>query len=101
LLGAYALDALDADDRARVDAYLERDAAARAEVDELRETAASLALAARPSLDAPPELWERIAGAIAAERRRPPDAGRRRRARAAPAADARPWIDAAAPRPRS
>ena len=47
LLGAYALDALDAADRARVEAYLERDAAARAEVDEMRETAASLALAAR------------------------------------------------------
>jgi len=68
LLGAYALDALDADDRARIDAYLERDAGARAEVDELRETAASLALLPASSLDAPPELWERIAGAIAAER---------------------------------
>ena len=44
LLGAYALDALDPADRARIDAYLERDADARAEVDELRETAASLAL---------------------------------------------------------
>jgi anti-sigma-K factor RskA len=70
LLGAYALDALDADDRARIDAYIERDAAARAEVDELRETAASLALMPASSLDAPPELWERIAGAIAAERAR-------------------------------
>ncbi|MDQ1480925.1 MAG: hypothetical protein QOI44_1786, partial [Actinomycetota bacterium] len=36
LLGAYALDALDADDRARVESYLERDVDARAEVDELR-----------------------------------------------------------------
>jgi anti-sigma-K factor RskA len=68
LLGAYALDALDADDRARIDAYLERDAGARAEVDELRETAASLALLPTSSLDAPQELWARIAGAIAAER---------------------------------
>ena len=44
LLGAYALDALDADDRARVEAYLERDVAARAEVDEMHETAAALAM---------------------------------------------------------
>lgn len=69
LLGAYALDALDADDRARVESYLEHDASARAEVDELRETAASLALMPA-SLDAPPELWARIAGEIAEERER-------------------------------
>ena len=68
LLGAYALDALDATDRARVDSYLARDAGARSEVDELRETAASLALLPASSLDAPPELWDRIAGAIADER---------------------------------
>jgi anti-sigma-K factor RskA len=67
LLGAYALDAIDADDRARVDAYLERDAAARAEVDGMRETAAALAMMPVTAMDAPPELWERIAGAIAAE----------------------------------
>ena len=35
---------------------------ARAEVDELRETAASLALLPARRRDAPPELWERIAG---------------------------------------
>jgi anti-sigma-K factor RskA len=68
LLGAYALDAIDADDRARVDAYLERDAAARAEVDGMHETAAALAMMPVTAMDAPPELWERIAGAIAAER---------------------------------
>jgi len=75
LLGAYALDALDADDRVRVEAYLERDAAARAEVDEMRETAASLAMLPAETMDAPPELWERIAGAIAAERASTPDLG--------------------------
>ena len=68
LLGAYALDALDADDRARVEAYLERDAEARAEVDGMHETAAALAMVPVTAMDAPPELWERIAGAIAAER---------------------------------
>lgn len=65
LLGAYALDALDASDRERVDSYLARDASARAEVDELRETAASLALMPASPLDAPSELWDRIAGTIA------------------------------------
>jgi anti-sigma-K factor RskA len=64
LLGAYALDALDPDDRARVEAYLEREPAARAEVDDLRETAASLALLPDTPMDAPPELWARIEHAI-------------------------------------
>ena len=68
LLGPYALDALDPDDRARVDAHLERDAVARAEVDDMRETAASLAMIPPTETDAPPELWDRIASAIAAER---------------------------------
>jgi len=80
LLGAYALDALDAAERARVDAYLERDAAARAEVDEMRETAAALALLPDTPLDAPPELWARIEQAIAAEPPAPVDELAARRA---------------------
>jgi anti-sigma-K factor RskA len=89
LLGAYALDALDAGDRARVDSYLERDADARAEVDELRETAASLALMPTGSLDAPAELWERISGEIAQDRERDERAREVRggRARSRPRAD--------------
>jgi anti-sigma-K factor RskA len=69
LLGAYALDALDPDETRRVEEYLARNAQARAEVDELRETAASLALAPAADADAaaPPELWTRISEAIAAE----------------------------------
>jgi anti-sigma-K factor RskA len=67
LLGAYALDALDADDRARVDAYLANDATARAEVDEMRETAASLALLPPSGMDAPQDLWDRISDEIASE----------------------------------
>jgi len=66
LLGAYALDALDADDRSRVEAYLDREPTARAEVDDLRETAASLALLPDTPMDAPPELWARIEQAIGA-----------------------------------
>lgn len=65
LLGAYALDALDRDERARVDAYLTANPAARREVDELRETAAMLALAPVDHEAAPPELWDRINSAIA------------------------------------
>ncbi len=64
LLGAYALDALEGDERDRVARYLEANAVARREVDELRETAATLALAPLEHELAPPELWDRIAGAI-------------------------------------
>jgi len=68
LLGAYALDALDPADRARVDAYLGRNAAARGEVDEMRETAAALALLPDTPMEAPPELWARISETIASDR---------------------------------
>ncbi|HEY5171508.1 MAG TPA: anti-sigma factor [Acidimicrobiia bacterium] len=67
MLGAYALDALDADERTRVEAYVERNARARDEVDELRESAASLALAPVDDTSAPPGLWDRIASAIEAD----------------------------------
>jgi anti-sigma-K factor RskA len=67
LLGAYALDALDPVDRARVEAYLERNADARAEVDDMRETAASLALLPNTPTEAPPELWQRIVHVIATD----------------------------------
>lgn len=43
LLGAYALDAVDADERERIERYLETDPRARAELDRLREAAALLA----------------------------------------------------------
>ena len=64
LLGAYALDALDPDERLRVDAYVAANARARDEVDELRESAASLALAPADDATAPPELWDRFARTI-------------------------------------
>jgi anti-sigma-K factor RskA len=67
LLGAYALDALDADERARVDAYIVTNVRARDEVDELRESAASLALAPVDDTTAPPELWDRISRTIERE----------------------------------
>jgi anti-sigma-K factor RskA len=69
LLGAYALDALDADERRLVEEYLAQNPSAQAEVDELRETAASLALSPSAGADevAPPELWQRISQSIAEE----------------------------------
>jgi len=67
LLGAYALDALESSEREDVDAYLAENARARFEVDELRESAAALAMAPVDDATAPPELWERIARTIDTE----------------------------------
>ena len=81
LLGAYALDALEADERALVDAVPRATTPrARAEVDELRETRGG-ARAARRSATRPrrAELWERIAGAIGRRRPRRATSSRPRR----------------------
>lgn len=64
LLGAYALDAVDDDERRQVEAYLERTPAARSLVAEYRETAALLA---QSGSEAPAELWERIAKTLEEE----------------------------------
>ena len=61
LLGVYALDAVDADERAVVEAHLAECPRCRAEVDGYREVAAQLALSGAP---APSGLWDRIADAI-------------------------------------
>jgi anti-sigma-K factor RskA len=83
LLGAYALDALDGEERARVEDYIAANPAARAEVDDMRETAASLAMMPSDPSDAtaPPELWGRISQTIANE---PRDELAARRARRRP-----------------
>jgi anti-sigma-K factor RskA len=57
LLGAYALDAVDDDERRLVDAYLATNPRARAEVDQHREVATLLAFG---GTDAPEGLWDRI-----------------------------------------
>jgi anti-sigma-K factor RskA len=57
LLGPYALDAVDDDEREQVDEYLRRSPEARSLVAEYRETAALLA---HGGTEAPPGLWERI-----------------------------------------
>src|SRR5204862_2371026 len=62
LLGAYALDAVDDDERRAVDAYLATNPRARAEVDQHREVATLLAFGAAA---APEGLWDRIASSIA------------------------------------
>jgi hypothetical protein len=69
LLGAYALDALDEDEKRAVEDYAARNPAAQAEIDELRETAGSLALAPADDPVAPPELWRRIEEEINSEPR--------------------------------
>ncbi len=61
LLGAYALDAVDADERRRVEDYLEVNPRASAEVQAHREVATMLAFT---GMDAPDDLWSRIAGEI-------------------------------------
>jgi anti-sigma-K factor RskA len=64
LLGAFALDAVEPEERARVERHLAVDPDARAEVDAMRETAAVLASIPHEGHDAPEGLWDRIAAAI-------------------------------------
>jgi len=61
LLGAYALDAVDDDERRAVEDYLAASPRARAEVQEHREVATMLAWS---GMDAPEGLWDRIAGSL-------------------------------------
>ena len=61
LLGAYALDAVDDDERRRVDDYLEINPRASAEVQTHREVATMLAFT---GMDAPDDLWSRISDEI-------------------------------------
>jgi anti-sigma-K factor RskA len=64
LLGAYALNALDLDERARVDAFLLTDPEARAELHELEHAAAWLGHA---SLRPPAGAWDAIAAEVERE----------------------------------
>jgi anti-sigma factor RsiW len=64
LLGAYALDAVDADERARVEDYLRVNPRAAAEVHEHREVATMLAFT---GMDAPADVWSRITDQIESE----------------------------------
>ena len=61
LLGAYALDAVDADEAEAIELHLRECPRCRAEVAEHRETAAFLASAGSP---APDGVWDRIAAEL-------------------------------------
>lgn len=61
LLGAYALDAVDPDEGAAVDAHVAHCAACRAELHDLSEAAALLGTT---HAEPPPEIWDRIAGQL-------------------------------------
>jgi anti-sigma factor RsiW len=61
LLGAYAVDAVDPDEAAAIDAHLVDCPRCRAEVAELREVAAMLTYS---GADAPDGVWDSIAGAL-------------------------------------
>lgn len=61
LLGAYALDALDDDERRAVEDYLASSPRARQEVQEHREVATMLAWS---GMDAPDGLWDKISGSL-------------------------------------
>ncbi len=63
LLGAYALDAVDADEKDRVEDYLRINPRAAAEVQQHREVATMLAFT---GMDAPDDVWSRIAHQIEA-----------------------------------
>jgi anti-sigma-K factor RskA len=62
LLGAYAIDAVDPDERRQVEAFLETSPRARAEVDQHREVVAQLAFGGRE--EAPAGVWDRIAASL-------------------------------------
>jgi len=61
LLGAFALDALDAQEADAVDVHLRDCARCRAEVADYRETAALLAFG---GVEAPPGIWEKIQASL-------------------------------------
>jgi anti-sigma-K factor RskA len=61
LLAAYAIDAVDDDERRQIDEYLAHDADARAEVSGLQHSASYLAHTGGPP---PPGVWERLEAVI-------------------------------------
>jgi hypothetical protein len=96
LLGAYALDAVNEDERKLIDAYLVRSPAARAEVQRHHEVAA--AIAASPG-EAPAPLWLRIEALL--DDRSPSDAALAMPELRPVDRPATSWAPAVGPRPQS
>jgi anti-sigma-K factor RskA len=67
LLGAYVLDAIEAEERALVDAYIVENPRAHTEVDDLRETVGFLGSLPLTDPVAPPALWDRIRAEVEAD----------------------------------
>lgn len=63
LLGAFVLDAVDAEERHRIERHIRCCLPCRREVGEHRKVAAAIV---PPVITPPPEVWERIAAAIQA-----------------------------------
>ena len=63
LLGAFALEAVNADERHRIERHIRSCLPCRRKVLEHRKVAAAINL---PAISPPPEIWERIAAAIQA-----------------------------------
>ena len=63
LLGAFVLDAVDADERHRIERHIRGCLPCRREVIEHRKVAAAMD---PPAIAPPPEVWEHIAAAIQA-----------------------------------
>lgn len=61
LLGAYAVDAVDADEAVAIEGHLRECPRCRAEVAELREV---VALLSQSGTDAPPGVWDRISSSL-------------------------------------
>lgn len=66
LLGAFALDAVDPDERDQIERHLDTDPRARAEVESFREVASMLAVS---GADAPSGIWDHIVDEIEGEQR--------------------------------
>lgn len=74
LLGAYALDAVDPEEKWLVERHLAECPRCRSEVDDVRQVAADLAITSGlESEQPPPAIWDRVAAGIAASEARARD----------------------------
>lgn len=88
LLGAYALDALDADERDQVERRLAESPSARAEVDRLTNAMDHVVDAQNDAMAPPADLWDRIADQLPPRPERIPSP----KTASAPVADEQPMV---------